>query len=101
MIIRRAKQRTSRTPLVPTRRRFPFGLASRFCVAAVAAFAAPASAKAPEPFVPSLTTDFPDPFILPDGDRFLGYSTNPRGGGANVQTAISTDLLHWRILKDP
>jgi beta-xylosidase len=84
---------------VPTRRRSSFGLPLRLFLAA-AAFAAPASAKAPEPFVPSLTADFPDPFILPDGDRFLGFSTNPRGGGVNVQTAISTDLLHWQILKD-
>ncbi|MEA3002558.1 MAG: hypothetical protein QOH81_1346 [Sphingomonadales bacterium] len=87
------------------RRRFSIGLFLRACLAAAAAFAAlplPASAAdAPEPFVPSLRTDFADPFVLRDGDRFLAYSTNPPGNRTNVQTAISTDLLHWEILRDP
>jgi beta-xylosidase len=95
----------TRIPAVPSLRRLSIGLSFRAGLAAAAAFAAipsPApAAAAPEPFVPSLRSDFPDPFVLPDGDRFLAYSTNPAGGGANVQTAISTDLLHWEILRDP
>jgi beta-xylosidase len=70
-------------------------------LAAVALTATSVPAAAPEPFVPVLRSDFPDPFVLPDGERFLAYSTNPAGGGANVQTAISKDLLHWTIFRDP
>jgi beta-xylosidase len=76
--------------------------ASFACLAALAAFtAAPAPAATAEPFVPALSSDFPDPFVLPDGNRFLAYSTNPWGGHVNVQTAISHDLVHWEIMHDP
>lgn len=88
---------------MPKLRRRLSGPFLRVLLAALAALAAPApapAADAPEPFVPSLRSDFADPFVLPDGDRFLAYSTNPIGGGANVQTAISHDLLHWEILRD-
>jgi beta-xylosidase len=75
---------------------------SSACLAALATLAAaPAPAAAPEPFVPALSSDFPDPFVLPDGNRFLAYSTNPMSGHVNVQTAISRDLVHWEILRDP
>ncbi len=89
---------------MPKSSRRPLGSTLRALLAAGAALAMPAAAPAadaPPPFVPSLTSDFADPFVLPDGDRFLAYSTNPIGGGANVQTAISHDLLHWEILRDP
>jgi beta-xylosidase len=101
MIIRKAKQGI---PPVTTLKPRLIGFALRALLAVGAAFAAAApapAADAPPPFVPSLTSDFADPFVLPDGDRFLAYSTNPIGGGANVQTAISHDLLHWEILRDP
>jgi beta-xylosidase len=37
--------------------------------------------------------DFPDPFVLHVGDTYYAYATN--GGGAQVQTATSKDLVHW------
>jgi beta-xylosidase len=86
---------------VPTRLRFALSLASRACLAAAAFAAAPSPAATPEPFVPVLRSDFADPFVLPDANRFLAYSTNPWGGHVNVQTAISRDLVHWEILRDP
>ena len=70
-------------------------------ISLVAALSAGAVAKQPvKPFVAVFASDFADPFVLPDGDRFLGYATNPKGMRANVQMAISTDLLDWQSLKD-
>jgi hypothetical protein len=44
----------------------------------------------------SLPEDFPDPFVLRDGDDYYAYSTGgPRG---IVQTAHSRDLVHWTWL---
>lgn len=43
---------------------------------------------------PVYARDFPDPFVLKVGRMYYAYATN--GNGANVQTATSTDLLHWR-----
>ncbi len=60
---------------------------------------AQASAQKREPlFVPVLTENFPDPFILPVGDHYLGYSTTT--AGRNVPMAVSTDLVRWQIVKD-
>jgi len=75
-------------------------LISLLAVSAAAALAVgvPAPAKSPEPvkpFVPVYTTDFPDPFILPDGGVFLAYATNPSGMRANVQMAVSKNLVDW------
>jgi beta-xylosidase len=86
---------------VPKRLRFALSLAARACLAAAAFAVTPAPAATPEPFVPVLRSDFADPFVLPDANRFLAYSTNPWGGHVNVQTAISRDLVHWEILRDP
>ena len=43
---------------------------------------------------PVYARDFPDPFVLRVGDTYYAYATN--GNGANVQTASSKDLVHWR-----
>jgi len=43
---------------------------------------------------PVWTSDFPDPSVLPVGRTFHAYGT--QGGGKNVQTLTSTDLVHWR-----
>jgi beta-xylosidase len=37
--------------------------------------------------------DFPDPFVLRDGNTYWAYGTN--SGGRNVQVLRSTDLIHW------
>ena len=42
---------------------------------------------------PVFNRDFPDPFVLKVGDTYYAYATN--GGGSNVQTATSKDLVHW------
>jgi beta-xylosidase len=42
---------------------------------------------------PVFDADFPDPFVLKVGDTWHAYATN--GGGAQVQTLTSHDLVHW------
>jgi beta-xylosidase len=68
-----------------------------FLALLTAAVAAPA---ADPPFVPVFETDFPDPFILPHGGEFLAYATNAQRGQANVQMAVSTNLVDWAPLRD-
>ncbi len=41
--------------------------------------------------------DFPDPFILRDGQRYFGYSTNR---GANIPVIASDDLINWHAVGD-
>lgn len=66
-------------------------------LAGTAAGQAPKPAE--QPFVPVYETNFPDPFILPHGDRFLAYATNAERMQANVQMAVSPDLVTWRPLR--
>lgn len=68
-------------------------LTAAFCLAA-------ANAAEVQPFVPVLSEDFADPFVLPDADGFLAYATNPREGGINVQMARSTNLTDWSLLSE-
>jgi beta-xylosidase len=42
---------------------------------------------------PACPGDFPDPFVLPVGDRFFAFGTNH--GGINVQVRASGDLVSW------
>ncbi|MCB1029102.1 MAG: family 43 glycosylhydrolase, partial [Microthrixaceae bacterium] len=42
--------------------------------------------------------DFPDPFVLVDGDTSYAYATN--AGGGNVQLAASTDQENWAFVGD-
>jgi len=49
-------------------------------------------------FVPVFRENFPDPFVLLQGGRFIAYSTND---GPNVPVATSTDLVHWSFAADP
>ena len=71
-------------------------------LAALAAAPAPAAAQqAPQvqPFVPVYRTNFPDPFILPNGAEFLAYATNAERGQANVQMARSSNLIDWEPVR--
>jgi beta-xylosidase len=43
---------------------------------------------------PVYDRDFPDPFVLHVGKTYYAYATN--GNGANIQTATSSDLVHWK-----
>lgn len=43
---------------------------------------------------PVFAGDFPDPFVLRVGGTYYAYATN--GGGRNVRTVRSADLVHWR-----
>ncbi len=66
-------------------------------------FAVPAPAQQDrnvQPFVPVFRTNFPDPFILPNGNEFLAYATNPEGHQANVQMARSTNLRDWEFVRE-
>lgn len=58
-----------------------------------------ASAKEDEPFVPVYRVNFPDPFIIAHEGRFLAYATNAEADQANVQMAVSDDLVDWAPLK--
>ncbi len=71
-------------------------------LAALGAATTVPAATAPDvrPFVPVFTTNFPDPFILPNGGEFLAYATNAEGGQANVQMARSTNLVDWQFVRD-
>ena len=69
-------------------------------VVAVLAVTPVAVAAEVQPFVPVLSEDFPDPFVLPTSSGFLAYATNPREGGVNVQMARATNLTDWALLRD-
>jgi beta-xylosidase len=57
------------------------------------------AASATEPaFMPVFKEDFPDAFVLPQGDGFIAYATN---NGPNVPIATSSDLVHWSFALDP
>jgi len=64
------------------------------------AFAAQASDQHEPAFVPVLSTDFPDPFILRNGSEFLAYATNASGDRANVPMARSTNLVDWNLIAE-
>jgi len=68
-------------------------------VAALALWTAGAPAASNDPaFVPVFKENFPDPFVLLQGGRFIAYSTND---GPNVPVAMSSDLAHWTFVTDP
>lgn len=59
----------------------------------------PAPAHADSAVEPSpLESDFPDPFVLRDGDAYYAFATG--GKGRNVQVARSRDLTAWAVLPD-
>lgn len=47
---------------------------------------------------PVFAQDFPDPFVLREGDRYYGFATN--SAGSNVRVISSTDLATWTELPD-
>jgi beta-xylosidase len=42
--------------------------------------------------------DFPDPFVLTDGDEYYAFATNSAAG--NIQILESSDLVHWTTVGD-
>src|SRR3954451_11787582 len=42
---------------------------------------------------PVYNGNFPDPFVLKDGDTYYAYATN--GGGKQVQT-LASKVVHWK-----
>ncbi|MFO6445901.1 glycoside hydrolase family 43 protein [Erythrobacter sp. NE805] len=73
-----------------------------FCLAAalLACAAPPASTAELQPFVPVYRTDFPDPFVIDHNGKYLAYATNAPRDQANVQMAVSDDLVNWAPLRD-
>lgn len=59
-----------------------------------------AAAKEDEPFVPAYRANFPDPFVIAHEGRYLAYATNAERDQANVQMAVSEDLVSWAPLED-
>lgn len=47
---------------------------------------------------PLISNNFPDPFILKEGDTYYAYSTN--SNSRNVPSATSTDLINWDMGRD-
>jgi beta-xylosidase len=47
---------------------------------------------------PVFAEEFPDPFVLRADDHWYAYATN--GGGQQVQTLRSDDLVHWTRVGD-
>lgn len=47
---------------------------------------------------PVISVNFPDPFILKEGDTYYAYSTN--SNSRNVPMATSTDLVNWDLGRD-
>src|SRR5262249_4821047 len=47
---------------------------------------------------PVFPRDFPDPFVLRDGSRYIAFSTNT--AGKNIGVVTSTDLATWTELPD-
>lgn len=67
---------------------------------ALAGLAPPALAREAEPFVPVYRANFPDPFVIEHEGRYLAYATNAERDQANVQMAVSEDLVNWAPLRD-
>ena len=62
---------------------------------------APAPTPIPTPLTftnPVLDQDFPDPDVLKVNDVYYAYATN--ANDLNIQSARSTDLVHWKVLGD-
>lgn len=59
-----------------------------------------ASESADQPFVPVYRTNFPDPFVVEHDGRYLAYATNAERDQANVQMAVSEDLVNWAPLRN-
>ena len=72
------------------------GFLKAMAIGAGLLFAGMASAE--PAFVPVFKENFPDAFVLAQGDQFIAYSTND---GPNVPVATSTDLVHWTFARDP
>src|SRR4051812_32086470 len=81
--------------LAPSRAAFLAGLLSATWLLAVPALAGETL------FEPVLAHDFPDPFILPVGERYVAYATNSDAPRINVQVAVSADLRRWAPAPDP
>ena len=65
----------------------------------VLSLALSAAAQSAETFQnPVLSSDFPDPYILPVNGSYYAYATN--AFGKNVQVSRSDDLVHWDLPKD-
>jgi beta-xylosidase len=82
------------------RKSVPAALAGLATFAASTGLAPPATPEEAEPFAPVYRANFPDPFVLPHDARFLAYATNAQRDQANVQMAVSDDLVNWSMLKD-
>jgi beta-xylosidase len=68
-------------------------------VALLGSASAALAKRAEAPFVPVYEVNFPDPFIVPHGEEFLAYATNAERFQANVQMAVSRDMVSWEPLR--
>lgn len=80
----------------------PAGLARLATLVWISLVACSGSGPSPTPasFVnPVIDVDFPDPHVIRAGGAYYAYATT--GGGQNLRSATSTDLVQWRMLDDP
>jgi len=69
-----------------------------FALATLPTSAAQADSQAESVEPSPLDSDFPDPFVLRDGDGYFAFATG--ANGRNVQVARSRDLTAWSMLPD-
>lgn len=69
------------------------------CLIGLGGLLGPAQAAQAPQHAAVFETNFPDPFVLPHGDGFLAYATNPEGAAVNVPMARSADLTSWRLMR--
>ena len=65
----------------------------------VAAPLGPSRSASTPAFAPVFETNFPDPFVLPYGEEFLAFATNPDGAAVNVPMARSDNLRTWSFVR--
>jgi arabinan endo-1,5-alpha-L-arabinosidase len=80
---------------------FILNLALLLSACAPAQIQEPTATPIPTPVTftnPVLDQDFPDPDVLKVSDLYYSYATN--ANDLNIQSARSTDLVHWEVLGD-
>ncbi len=60
---------------------------------------APTALSGPSFTNPVYNDDFPDPYVLLDGDTYYAYATT-NGSTTNIRVIRSEDLVHWEELGD-
>jgi beta-xylosidase len=74
-------------------------LAQSTATAGITDTPAPTALSGPSFTNPVYNDDFPDPYVLLDGDTYYAYATT-NGSTTNIRVIRSEDLVHWEELGD-